>query len=68
MVISNNRYTTDKDYCKVRVRCHYKIKYRGASHAIYNSKYGIPEEVRIVFHNGFNYDFHFFIKQLAKVF
>ena len=31
-------------------------------------KHSVPKEVPIVFHNGYNYDYHFIIKELAKEF
>ena len=33
-----------------------------------NSKYNVPKKVPIVFHNGSNYDFNFFIKKLSENF
>ena len=36
--------------------------YRGAVHRICNLKYRVPKKIRIVFHNGSNYDYHFIIK------
>ena len=29
-------------------------------------KYSVPKEIPIVFHDGYNYDYHFVIKELAK--
>ena len=57
-----------KLYHKVRDYCHYTGKYRGADHSICNLQYKIPKEIRIVFHNGSVYDYHFIIKQLAEEF
>ena len=37
-------------------------------HSIYNLKYSMPKKNSIVFHNRSNFDNHFIIKQLAKVF
>ena len=37
----------------------------GATHGICNLKYSIPKTICIVFYNGFNYDYHFIIKELA---
>ena len=53
---------------KVKDHCHYTGKYRGATHDICNLRYKIPKEIPIVFHNGFTYDYHFIIKELAKEF
>ena len=58
----------DKKNYKVRDHCHYTGKYRGAAHNICNSRYKIPREVPIVFHNGSTYDYHFIIKELVKEF
>ena len=33
-----------------------------------NFKYGAPKKSSIAFHNGFNYDYHFIIKELAETF
>ena len=53
---------------KVKDHCHYTGKYRGATYDICNLRYKIPKEIPIVFHNGFTYDYHFIIKELAKEF
>ena len=54
---------------KVRDHCHYTGTYRGAAaHSICNSRYKIPKEIPVVFHNGSTYDYHFIIKQLAREF
>ena len=37
-------------------------------HSISNLKYNVSKTIHIVFHNGSNYDYHFFIKELAKEF
>ena len=31
-------------------------------------KYNAPKEISIIFHDGFNYDYHFIAKELAKEF
>ena len=59
-----NKYLEDKEYHKVRDHCHYIGEYRGAAQSICNLKYSVPKKVRIVFHNGSNYDYHFIIKEL----
>ena len=48
--------------------CHYSGEYRRAEHSIHNSKYSVPKEIPIVFHNGSNCDYHFIIKELAEEF
>ena len=61
----NNNET--KDY-KVRDHCQYTVKYRGAAHNICNLRYKVPKEIRIVFHNGSIYHYHFIIKELMEEF
>ena len=63
----DNNYNNKKQQ-KVRDRCHYTGKYRGAAHNICNLRYKTPKEIPVVFHNGCTYDYHFIIKELAKVF
>ena len=57
-----------KKYCKVRDHCQYTEKYRGAAYSICSLKYSVPTEISIVFHNGFNYDYHFTTKKVAEEF
>ena len=52
----------------MRDHCRYTGEYRGAAHSICNVKYGIPEEISIVFHNECNYYCHFMIKELTGEF
>ena len=35
-------------------------------HSICNLKYSVPKRITIVFHNGYNYDYHFIINELAE--
>ena len=56
------------NYRKVRDHCHFTGKYKGTAHNICNLKFNVPNEIPVVFHNGSNYDYHFFIKELAKGF
>ena len=49
-----NKHLKDKEYCKVRDHWHYTGEYRGAAHSICNSKYSVPKNIPIVFHNGSN--------------
>ena len=58
----------NKKYHKVKDHCHYTGKYRGAAHDICNSRYEIPKEIPLVFHNGSTYDYHFIIKERAEEF
>ena len=46
----------------------YIREYGGAAHSICNLKFSIPKEIRIVFHNESNYDYHVIIKELAEEF
>ena len=70
-IIKNNNNTDEngknafKLYHKVRDHCHYT---GGAAHNICNLRYKTPKEVLLVFHNGFTYDYHFILNQLAKEF
>ena len=41
---------------------------RGAVHSICKFKYSISKKIAIAFHNGFNYDYHFIVKELAEKF
>ena len=41
-------------------------KYRGAAQNICNLRYKTPKEIPVVFHNGYKYDYHFIIKELAE--
>ena len=56
----------DKRYCKVRNHCYYTGQYRGAAHSIRTLKYSVPKKVPIVFHNEYNYDYYFIIKELVE--
>ena len=67
VVYSKRMYDADnKEYQKVRYHCHYTGNYRGAAHDICDLKYKTPKEIPIVFRNGYTYDYHFIIKELAK--
>ena len=39
----------DKNYHKIRDRCHYNGKYRGAAHSIYNQKLNLSNEIPVIF-------------------
>ena len=43
-----NKYTSDRDYSKVKDHCHYAGTYRSAGHSICNLKYSIPKEIPVV--------------------
>ena len=58
----------DKKYHNVIDHWHYTVKYRGAASNMCNLKYSVPKKVLIAFHNGYNYDYHFIIKELAGKF
>ena len=62
-----DKYMKDKEYRKIRGHCHCTGGYIGAAHIICNSKYSIPKEITVDFHNGSNYDYHF-IKGLEEEF
>ena len=63
-----NKYLKDKKYRKVRDHCHHTEEYRSTAHSIYNLKYKLPKKILIVFHNGCNFDYYCFIKDLAEEF
>ena len=56
------------NYRNVRAHCHYKGKYRGAAHTIYNLNFNVPNEIPAVFHKDSTYHYHFIIKELANEF
>ena len=56
-----------KNRKKVKVRCHYVGKFRGAAHSKCNLNYKIPKDIPIIIHNA-SYDTHFIINQLAEEF
>ena len=62
------QYVKDKKYRRVRDHCHYTREYRSTAHGICNLKHSVPKKILIVFHNGFNYDYHFIIKKSAEEF
>ena len=69
--ICKNRFSTgdnNKKYHKVRDHCHYRGKYRGATHYNSNLRYKIPKRIPVVFYNGSTYDYHLIIKELAEKF
>ena len=57
-----------KNYQKVRDHCHCTCKYRGTAHSICNSKFTVPNEIPVVFHNVSDHDCHFIIKELSNEF
>ena len=63
-----DKYTTEKEYHKVKDHFHFTGKYRGVAHVICNLKYSIPKKCPVVVHNGSNDDYHFIIKELVKEF
>ena len=63
-----NKYLKDKKYCKVRDHCHYTGECRDAGHSICNLKYSVPKKYSYSFHNGWNYDYDFIIKELGEEF
>ena len=56
------------DNDKVRDHCHFTGKYRGAAHNACNLRYKIPKNIPVLFHNGWTYDYHFIIRELANEF
>ena len=69
--ICKKRFSTDdgnEKYHKVGDHCHYTGKYRVAPHSICNLRYKTLKQISVIFHNGFTYDYHFIIKELAEKF
>ena len=54
----------DDDDQKVRDHCHYTGKYRGPAHNSCNLKLRKDKVITVGFHNGTNYDFHLFVRDL----
>ena len=61
-------FANDKSYRKVTDYCHSTGKYRGPAHSICNLRFKEPNEIPLVFHNSYDYDYHFIIKELANEF
>ena len=71
MSYSKEKFSADngnKKYHRVKDRCHYTRKYRGAAHNIYNLRYKTSREIIIVLHNGSRYDYLLIIRELAEEF
>ena len=69
--IWKQRFSADDDnkkYDKIRDHCHYRGKYREATHDVCNLRYIKPKEFPVIFHNGSTYDYHFIHNELAKEF
>ena len=66
--ICEKAFVDDENNIKVRDHCHCTGTYRGAAHNTCNLEYKVPKNIPLVFHNGFNYDFHLVIERLAKDF
>ena len=61
-----NKLFRDRNYRKDRDHCHYTSKHRNAAHSICNLKFNVTNEIREVFHNGSNDDYHVIIKELSN--
>jgi len=57
----------DEKDIKVRDHCHITGKFRGAAHQTCNLNVRTSLNVKIIFHNGSNYDFKFIIRKLYKI-
>ena len=62
------KFANDKNYRKGSEDYHFTGKYRGATHSICNLRFNVSNEIRVVFHNGPNYDYHFIRTELANKF
>ena len=65
---SKNQKKRFKLYKKVRDRCHFTGKFRGAAHSFCNLHYKIPKEIPVKIHNGSKYDYYLIIKKLVEEF
>ena len=63
-----DKHAKDKKYRKVRDHCHYAWEYTSAANSISNLRCSVPQEISTVFHDGYNYDCNFIIKELAEEF
>ena len=63
-----NNYLKDEKYRKVRNHSLYTWEYRGPLQIICDLKYSVPKKILIIFHNGYNYDYHFIIEKWAANF
>ena len=63
-----DKHAKDKNYWEVRDHCQYSGEHRGPARSVCNSKFSVPKEIPMVFHNGSNYDYHFITKEVAKEF
>ena len=58
-----NKYVKDKKYRRVRDHCNCTGECKCAAHSTCNLKYSVYIKIPISFHNEFNYDYHFIIKE-----
>ena len=71
--ICEGRFCTDEDdenyksRKKVKDRCHYTGKFRGAPHSKCNLSNKVPNNIPIIIHNA-SYDTYFIINHLAEEF
>ena len=64
-----NKYVKDKKIVKLEIIVFTLLgEYIRAAHSISNLKYGIPKKIPIAFHNGYNYNYHFIIKDWGQEF
>ena len=62
-------FSSDDDkYYKIKDHRYYTGRYLGVADVVCSKKCKIPKEIPVVFHNGYAYDYHFIIKELAKQF
>ena len=61
-------FVKHKNQQKFRDHYHCTGKRRCAAHSICNLRFNVPSETPEVFHNNWNYDYHFLIKELDKEF
>ena len=61
-----HKYTSDKNYRKVKDHCHYIGKYKSAVHSICNLKCNILKKISVFFRDGLNYNYHLFSVPITK--
>ena len=61
-----HKYTSDKNYRKVKDHCHYTGKYKSAVHSICNLKCNILKKISVFFRDGLNYNYHLFSVPITK--
>jgi hypothetical protein len=67
MITSNGKFKIIPKNIIVRDHCHITSQFRGAAHQLCNLKARTSLDIKIIFHNGSNYDFKFIVRKLYKI-